>query len=157
MDIHEKLPGNDFCRVFLITKFFFMLIPIFLLPGCIKEPMAPKDIGFPGESNLSANEDSGSDSSGTFTPGISENPFIRFYQRHISPADGQRCSMHPSCSAYCSRVLKKHGWFMGWIMSCDRLMRCGRDEKHIAPEIIKNGRIYTYDPVERNDFWWYEP
>ncbi len=79
---------------------------------------------------------------------------ISFYQKYISPVDGDRCPMYPSCSKYFRKAVKKHGWIKGWIMGMDRIVRCGRDEVHLSPKIWKNGRAYTYDPVKNNDFWW---
>jgi uncharacterized protein len=87
---------------------------------------------------------------------LSENRIIRFYQDHISGADGSRCPMYPSCSEYAARALKKHGPVMGWIMACDRILRCGRNEVSLAPEKKINGRTHAYDPVSANDFWWFE-
>jgi len=40
-------------------------------------------------------------------------------------------------------------------MTFDRLMRCGRDELYLSPEIIVDGKSKCYDPVKNNDFWWY--
>lgn len=82
--------------------------------------------------------------------------FLNFYGKHISPVDGERCPMYPGCSAYAAQAVKKHGFFMGWIMACDRLIRCGRDETHISPAIIKNKARLTLDPLSANDFWWYK-
>ncbi len=45
---------------------------------------------------------------------------------------------------------------MGWIMSCDRLMRCGRDTSTLSKKIVINSKVVVSDPVEANDFWWYE-
>jgi len=42
----------------------------------------------------------------------------------------------------------------GWVMSMDRLMRCGRDETKLSPEVFVDGKWKTYDPVGKNDFWW---
>lgn len=39
-------------------------------------------------------------------------------------------------------------------MAMDRLMRCGRDETRLSPEVFINGKSKTYDPVDKNDFWW---
>jgi putative component of membrane protein insertase Oxa1/YidC/SpoIIIJ protein YidD len=79
---------------------------------------------------------------------------IGLFKRHISPIDGDRCPMYPSCSQYGRQAFDKHGFFMGWIMTCDRLLRCGRDERATAPRIVtENGPRY-YDSVEDNDFWW---
>jgi putative component of membrane protein insertase Oxa1/YidC/SpoIIIJ protein YidD len=85
-----------------------------------------------------------------------DNPMIKFYQKHISSADGNRCPMTPSCSAYAAQAFKTHGPVMGWIMTCDRLMRCGRDESKIANKVIIDRQTYIHDPLEANNFWWFE-
>jgi len=85
----------------------------------------------------------------------SENKLMNFYGKYISPVDGDRCPMYPSCSSYGAAAFKKHGFFMGWIMTCDRLVRCGRDETRISPGIVKDNTLLTLDPVSANDFWWY--
>jgi putative membrane protein insertion efficiency factor len=78
---------------------------------------------------------------------------IHFYQKYVSPAIGGSCPMYPSCSNYCVHAVKQHGPLMGWIMTCDRLMRCGRDETKRAPLVrTRHDRRY-YDPVSENDFW----
>ena len=85
-----------------------------------------------------------------------DNVFIKFYQEHISVVDGNRCPMHPSCSAYASQAIEKHGLLLGWVMACDRLVRCGRDEVNISMKIIVNNQKLVNDPVDANDFWWFE-
>ncbi|MBF0377230.1 MAG: membrane protein insertion efficiency factor YidD [Desulfamplus sp.] len=86
----------------------------------------------------------------------SKNLLFKFYSDYISPADGERCGMYPSCSGYAEEAVKKHGLFMGWIMSCDRLIRCGRDEVNISKRVKQpDGKLLTLDPLESNDFWWY--
>ena len=82
---------------------------------------------------------------------------IQFYQAHISKVDGDRCQMEPSCSTFCIDALKKHGFFLGWIMCSDRLVRCGRDEKKVSVPISINNKTRIYDPVSNNDFWWQRP
>jgi hypothetical protein len=63
--------------------------------------------------------------------------------------------MHPSCSEYGMECFTKHGWLKGWVMTWDRLLRCGRDELRNAPRIVtKEGEYKYYDPVAGNDFWW---
>ena len=79
---------------------------------------------------------------------------IKFFSKYISPIDGNRCPMYPSCSEYCLEAAQKHGLFMGWIMSCDRLIRCGRDELKLSPTVKVNDAKLSYDPVVSNDFWW---
>lgn len=88
-------------------------------------------------------------------PHTPENPIIRFYQTHISRADGNRCPMYPSCSHYTAQALKTHGPVMGWIMACDRLLRCGRSETRLSHQVRAHGRTLTFDPLEANDFWWF--
>jgi hypothetical protein len=64
--------------------------------------------------------------------------------------------MFPSCSNYAAQAIKKHGSVLGWIMSCDRLVRCGRDEIHISRTIFASKQELIFDPVKANDFWWFE-
>ena len=78
---------------------------------------------------------------------------IHFYGKYISRVDGNRCPMHPSCSQYASQAIERHGFFKGWIMTCDRLLRCGRDEIKHSPQVWKNGCKHTLDPIEQNDLW----
>lgn len=85
------------------------------------------------------------------------NTVIKFYQKHISAIDGDRCPMYPHCSQYCAGAIEKHGFPMGWIMACDRLLRCGRDEVRLSPHVRVKGRELTFDPVSANDFWWFSP
>jgi uncharacterized protein len=78
---------------------------------------------------------------------------ITFYQRFISLAVGNRCQMSPSCSTYSKEAFNAHGFFLGWIMTCDRLMRCGRDETRLSPEILTPDGRLTLDPLSGNDSW----
>ncbi len=80
---------------------------------------------------------------------------FNIYRNYITPVDGNRCRMYPSCSEYCKQAVKKHGMIKGWIMTNDRLLRCGRNETVVSPKIEKNGLLYCNDSVENNDFWWY--
>lgn len=86
-------------------------------------------------------------------------PFVwllQFYQTVISPMDGDRCPMSPTCSQYCIHAIRKHGPLIGIVMTSDRLMH-EADEQRFAP-LIRVGNRYRYsDPVENNDFWWYKP
>ena len=80
---------------------------------------------------------------------------IEFFQEVISPIDGDRCPMHPSCSNYGIQAIQKHGFILGTIMIADRLIR-ERDEVDYAPRVRINGRWRYFDPVEHNDFWFVE-
>ena len=78
---------------------------------------------------------------------------IRFFQKYLSGADGHRCPMTPSCSSYALQAMRRHGALKGWIMACDRLMRCGRDELKHSPSTLTRHGIRCQDPVQNNDFW----
>ena len=82
---------------------------------------------------------------------------LMLFGKTVSRADGRRCVMYPSCSHYSGQAFKKHGFLKGWTMTADRLLRCGRDEKEIAEEVVMGQQTYVYDPLERNDFWWARP
>ncbi|MGE0083329.1 MAG: membrane protein insertion efficiency factor YidD [Desulfococcaceae bacterium] len=77
---------------------------------------------------------------------------IKIFREYISPIDGNRCPMYPSCSAYSMEAIQKYGLIKGWVMTCDRLLRCGRDEVKLAPRVIIGGEAYCHDPVADNDF-----
>lgn len=80
---------------------------------------------------------------------------LNLYQTYISPVDGHRCRMYPSCSAYSRQAFEKHGFVKGWVLTSDRLMRCGRSEMSVSSRIVIGGRIYCDDSLSNNDFWWY--
>jgi uncharacterized protein len=87
--------------------------------------------------------DAGVKPSGGYAP-------LDLYQRFISGADGQRCPMYPSCSHYARHAFEKHGFIKGWILTSDRLLRCGRDETRLS----RQHHGGAYDPLEANTFWW---
>ncbi len=80
---------------------------------------------------------------------------VRFYKDYISPIDGSRCPMYPSCSQYSIECFEKHGLITGWLMTCDRLFH-EADEMKQTPIVLINDCYKFYDPVENNDFWWYK-
>ncbi|MFQ5485791.1 MAG: membrane protein insertion efficiency factor YidD [Desulfobacterales bacterium] len=75
---------------------------------------------------------------------------------HLSAVRRGSCPMYPSCSVYSKQAIKKHGMMIGWMMTTDRLLRCGRDEMKLSPQIIIKGQIYYYDPLKINDYWWHQ-
>ncbi len=88
--------------------------------------------------------------------GILHEALIDVYTGPMNHLNGVRrgvCPMHPSCSAYSRQAIARYGSAKGWIMAVDRLMRCGRDELRYAPQVMVNGELKFYDPVEANDFW----
>ena len=99
----------------------------------------------------------GTTEKGTETAGDPPPLLLRIYGdylNHLSAVRAGECPMYPSCSEYSKQCFQKHGFFVGWMMTCDRLMRCGRDEMKLSPRVLVDGRWKYYDPVERNNFWW---
>ena len=78
-----------------------------------------------------------------------------FFREHISAVDGDRCPSMPTCSSYSVQAFEKHGFFIGWIMTVDRLIHEG-EEAGVSPLVHQNGVTRVLDPVENNDFWWYK-
>lgn len=74
--------------------------------------------------------------------------------RHISAVDGQRCPSEPTCSSYSAQAFRKHGFFVGWVMTVDRLIH-EADEGRDSPFVRRDGVFKIFDPVENNDYWWY--
>ncbi len=78
-----------------------------------------------------------------------------FFRDHLSRVDGDRCPSLPSCSSYSVRAFEKHGFFVGWLLTVDRLIHEGSEETEVSPLVYHQGRRKIFDPVENNDFWWY--
>ena len=49
---------------------------------------------------------------------------IKTYQFTISPLLGQNCRFNPTCSEYAIQSLSKKGFFMGFLLSVYRVLRC---------------------------------
>ncbi len=81
---------------------------------------------------------------------------VRFFQRYVSPVDGPRCPMYPTCSAYALQALDRHGPLLGVMMTVDRLYRESDPREHRHP-LRKYGRTRYHDPIENNDFWFSSP
>ena len=60
---------------------------------------------------------------------------IRLYQKFISPIKPSCCRFTPTCSAYAIEAFTKRGFFIGFILTVWRILRCN--------PFCKGG----YDPV----------
>lgn len=49
---------------------------------------------------------------------------IWLYRYGISPFTAGSCRFHPTCSAYASEAIARHGAVRGWALALRRLMRC---------------------------------
>jgi uncharacterized protein len=72
---------------------------------------------------------------------------IRFHQEVISPADGPRSHFIPSSSQYTLEAMSKYGFFQGYLMGCDRLMR--ENEEEWVYRKVRGPRdcLMKWDPV----------
>lgn len=80
---------------------------------------------------------------------------VSAFQKYISSVDSDRCPSLPSCSSYSISAFKEHGLLVGWLMTADRLIH-EADEASVSPSVYYGGRFLVLDPVENNDFWWYD-
>jgi hypothetical protein len=112
--------------------------------------------GYCDDIPTSARDSIGADDSGQTTEPESNIGawFASSVWRHISAVDGQRCPSEPTCSSYSAQAFKKHGFFIGWVMTVDRLIH-EADEGRLSPLVRRDGEVKIFDPVKNNDFWWY--
>ena len=71
---------------------------------------------------------------------------ILFHQNVISKADGPRSHFRPTSSQYMKLAIDRYGFFKGYIMGCDRLLR-ENDEKWIYPTIVQEDQEFKFDPA----------
>ncbi|MDD5724310.1 MAG: membrane protein insertion efficiency factor YidD, partial [Syntrophales bacterium] len=80
---------------------------------------------------------------------------LNFFSEYISKVDGDRCPMYPTCASYSRQVFNKHGFFMGVVMTADRLIHESSEMQYAPLVKVGGGGTRYYDPVSGNDFWWY--
>jgi putative component of membrane protein insertase Oxa1/YidC/SpoIIIJ protein YidD len=71
---------------------------------------------------------------------------IDFHQQVISPVDGPRSHFRPSSSQYMRQAMHNYGFFKGFVMGCDRLLR-ENNEPWVYRTVEENGNLYKYDPA----------
>ncbi len=125
----------------LFLIFFLYFTAIFDSPGMASEKEQPVQ-----PTNTSEKEKSDFNLGGWL---------ISLYRDHISQVDGDRCPSIPSCSSYSIKAIRKHGFFIGWMMTVDRLIHEGSEETKTSPLVISDREWKIYDPVENKDFWWF--
>ena len=79
------------------------------------------------------------------------NAIIQFHQDVISPVDGPRSHYRPTSSQYMKLAMRRYGFFKGYVMGCDRLLR-ENDEPWVYRKIECNGRVLKYDPARVNKY-----
>lgn len=71
---------------------------------------------------------------------------IHFHQTVLSPVDGPRSHFRPSSSNYMKQAMQKHGFCLGFIMGCDRLMRENSDA-WVYKTVEDDGKLFKHNPV----------
>jgi putative component of membrane protein insertase Oxa1/YidC/SpoIIIJ protein YidD len=72
---------------------------------------------------------------------------IQFHQDVISPCDGPRSHFLPSSSQYTLEAMRKYGFYQGFTMGCDRLMRENNEAWVYPTTIDASGKKMKLDPV----------
>lgn len=70
---------------------------------------------------------------------------ILFHQNIISPVDGPRSHFRPTSSRYMLLAIRRHGFFKGYLMGCDRLLRENEDP-WLYRTVEIDGNSYKWDP-----------
>ncbi len=73
---------------------------------------------------------------------------IWFHKKVISPADGPRSHHKPNSSQYTIDAMRKYGFFQGYLMGCDRLMRENEDPWIYKTIKDERGETFKWDPVK---------
>jgi len=87
------------------------------------------------------------------TPPAREDPLstlsemlISLHQNHISPTTGPRSNFRPTSSKYMRLAIRRHGFFRGFAMGLDRLLRENDDPWCYHTVTIGETR-YKFDPT----------
>jgi putative component of membrane protein insertase Oxa1/YidC/SpoIIIJ protein YidD len=76
---------------------------------------------------------------------------IDFHQKVISPVDGPRSHFRPTSSQYMRLAMHRYGFFKGFLMGCDRLLR-ENDEAWVYRTIEIDGVTYKFDPALQDKY-----
>jgi putative component of membrane protein insertase Oxa1/YidC/SpoIIIJ protein YidD len=145
------MPFNK--KIAMILGIFFPLLIPGLFPNWVYGEdllRAPNSLSR-GKTQIVLNHDK---TSITISKKIASSPVI-FYRKFLSSYWGNTCSHFPSCSQYSLLAIKKHGFFIGLMMTFDRLQHESNEARY-SPLVKLKGVTKVYDPVSNNDFWWYE-
>jgi len=90
-----------------------------------------------------------------FNPSIKQRQsaaldYIGFYQKYISGIRGQECPMYPSCSNFGMKVFSEKNFASAFMLTSDRLIRCGHEHNNYSLTLRPNGFKYLdYPAYER--------
>jgi putative component of membrane protein insertase Oxa1/YidC/SpoIIIJ protein YidD len=75
------------------------------------------------------------------------NDYIGFYQKYISNLRGHACPMYPSCSNYGLKTFSETNFVNAFIMTSDRLLRCGHDHRNYSLTLGNDGFKFVDYPA----------
>jgi len=87
---------------------------------------------------------------GTSAPFLS---LLNWYRTVLSPLDGKRCEMAPTCSLYAQQAFREDGPFWGFILTADRLLHEADEKSRVRSYVLRGERHYL-DPLAANTYWW---
>jgi uncharacterized protein len=82
---------------------------------------------------------------------VTINAALRFFQRVVSPVDGPRCNLVPTCSEFSRQAVRRYGLLVGVMLTCGRLLRDNNSAAGFYRRVRIGDRIVLYDPPE--DHW----
>ncbi len=77
---------------------------------------------------------------------------IRLFQLLLSPLDGPRSPSYPTGSAYGWQAVRAQGFFLGSLLTADRLFH--EADHPLGPMIRLYGQDRYFDPLRANLYWW---
>ncbi len=76
---------------------------------------------------------------------------VAFYRAQIGPAIGSRCSLQPSCSAYCLEAGREHGSLWALPLTADRLVREPGVVSAARQPVTVGGQVRYADALSDHD------
>jgi len=70
---------------------------------------------------------------------------ILLHQNVLTKADGPRSHFRPTSARYMLLAIRRQGFFKGFIMGCDRLLR-ENEEKWIYQTVNIDGNLFKWNP-----------
>ena len=77
---------------------------------------------------------------------------LDWYRTVLSPLDGKRCTMAPTCSLYAQQAFREHGTLLGFVLTADRLLH-ESDEQPLVRSYVVRGQRHYLDPLSANTYW----
>ncbi|MCH8074906.1 MAG: membrane protein insertion efficiency factor YidD [SAR324 cluster bacterium] len=78
---------------------------------------------------------------------------LAFYRVVVSPVNGSNSDLAPVHSLYAVQAVAAYGSLLGLVLITERLIH-EPGEIPFAPAFTENGRVFHYDPLLWNVFWW---